>query len=94
MTLTDKVIKAMEAITNIGESVMHREARIRDLERDSRALESQLIISEKERIIQQRRDSLQSPTPMLTQVSSMQNFNMPHLVKNNSISIFNKENYS
>ena len=52
MTLTDKVIKAMEAITNIGENVLQREARIRDLERDARTLESQLIISEKERMIQ------------------------------------------
>lgn len=47
----DRLARAMEAITQLGEGFMQREARIKDLEREARSLESQLIISEKEKLI-------------------------------------------
>lgn len=51
--LTERVIKAMEVVTSIGDQFSQKDNRVRDLEREVRKLESQLIISEKERVISQ-----------------------------------------
>ena len=50
-TTTERVKKAMEAVTAINEALTQRETKIRELERDVRKYESLLSISEKERVM-------------------------------------------
>ena len=50
-TTTERVKKAMEAVTAINEALTQRETKIRELEREVRKYESLLSISEKERVM-------------------------------------------